>query len=1048
MLSPRAAADLLTAAATLDHLAPLARAIGCSGAPLPLGEETREPLGLTETSGARIVSGAGSLRILLLEWPRGTPLRDRIAAAAGRLTTRAPHLLWLVVAVERGGNFLALATWNADRARPRVVALSVDRRRVVPSDAETLCALATATDGDDVMTHARWVDVLGRDSLTRRFYRALEGVMARLANAAVTGATGDERRDIALLWLSRLLFLSFLETKGWLNGDRRFLTRHFEACAGRSGGAHRRFLLPLFFGTLNTPPHQRAPTARALGAVPFLNGGLFARSPIERRHRALHFPDEALAHVFDDLLARYRFTAREDDVAWSDAAVDPEMLGKAFESLMASRDRRASGAYYTPHALVSRVTRAALTQALLVPGVRECDIGRVLDGDDIDPKLAPLLRRRALELAILDPACGSGAFLVHALDELATLLIRCGATEDPVTLRRALLTRSIFGVDVNPTAVWLCELRLWLAVVVEHQESDPLRVPPLPNLDRHIRVGDALGAGTFGDMGVVPGGARIARLRARYARACGTRKRTLERELDRVERSHARAVLDAAIARCAATRRALLATWRGRDLFGERYAPSAAERGEANALRLRSRELRTSRRALLHGGALPFSFATHFPDVASRGGFDAIVGNPPWVRLHRIPMEARRRLRATFTVFARAHWEHGADAASAGRGFAAQVDLAAVFVERSLDLLREGAPLALLLPTKLWRSLAGGGVRRLIAERGTLVALEDWSEFRRSFDAAVYPSLLVARRGKNTSARPDVTVAIRRRDDALQWMVPWPSLGLDADDAAPWLVLPPPAREVFDRLRSSGIALHDTALGRPLLGVKCGCNEAFLVDVADAPIEDAMLRPVVRGESLTRWRIAAGGEAIIWTHAADGRPLSVLPPRARRWLERWRPRLASRTDARGSCWWSLFRTAAADHRRPRVVWADMGRTPRAAVIPAGDALVPLNSCYVVACDRVDDAGALTTLLNSPVAAAWLNAIAEPARGSYRRYLGWTVALLPLPRDWDRARSLLAPLAERACVGEEPDEEDLLHAAARAYKLRAADLEPLLAWLGR
>jgi hypothetical protein len=895
VLSPRAAADLLTAAATLEHLAPLAHAIGCSGTPLALADDAREALGLKDTAGAHILSGAGSLRILLLEWPRGTSLRDRISTAASRLTIRTPHLLWLVIAVERGGSALALATWNADRNRPRVVALSVDRRRVVPSDAETLCALATATDGDDLMTHTRWVDVLGRDSLTRRFYRALEEVVTSLAKGAEARASEQDRRDIALLWLSRLLFLSFLETKGWLDSDRRFLTRHFESCAGRSGGAHRRLLLPLFFGTLNTPLHRRAAAARALGAVPFLNGGLFARSSLERRHSTLHFPDDALARVFDDLLARYRFTAREDDIAWSDAAVDPEMLGKAFESLMASRDRRASGAYYTPQALVSRVTRAALTQALLAPGLREHDVSEILDGGTIDADVASVVRRRALDLAILDPACGSGAFLVHALDQLTVLLTRCGAADNAVTIRRSLLTRSIFGVDINPTAVWLCELRLWLAVVVEHEERDPLRIPPLPNLDRHIRVGDALGAGAFGDMGIVPGGARIARLRARYARACGTRKRTLERELDRAERSHARAVLDAGIERCAATRRALLAAWRGRDLFGERYAPSAAERAQAQALRLRSRELRAARRALLHGGALPFSFATHFADVASRGGFDAILGNPPWVRLHRIPVEARRRLRATFAVFGRASWEHGAEAARAGRGFAAQVDLAALFVERSLDLLRDGAPLALLLPTKLWRSLAGGGVRRLIAERGTLIALEDWSEFRRSFDAAVYPSLLVARRGRTASCRSDVTLAIRRRDDALQWAVPWSALGLDADEAAPWLVLPPAAREVFDRLRSAGIALHESALGRPLLGVKCGCNDAFLVQAADSPIEDAMLRPVVRGESITRWRVAARGEAIVWTHAADGRPLSVLPPRTRRWLERWRPRLASRT---------------------------------------------------------------------------------------------------------------------------------------------------------
>ena len=1048
MLSPRTAADLLTAAATLEHLGPLARAVGCSGAPLPLTDDARAALGLTDASGARIVAGAGSLRVLLLEWPRGAPLRERVTAAAARITARAPQLLWLVIAVERGGTTLAIATWTADRARPRVAALTVDRRRVVPSDAETLCALATATDGDDVMTHTRWVEVLGRDALTRRFYRALDSVVTHLAEAATTRASEGDRRDIALLWLSRLLFLSFLETKGWLDGDRRFLARHFESCAGRSGGAHRTLLLPLFFGTLNTPVQRRAAAARALGSIPFLNGGLFARAPIERCHGTLHFPDDALAHVFDNLLSRYRFTAREDDVAWSDAAVDPEMLGKAFESLMASRDRRASGAYYTPHELVSRVTRAALLEALALPGVLEHELRIALDGGTIDATCAAMLRHRAGDLAILDPACGSGAFLVHTLEELTRLLSRCGDARGPVVIRRALLTRSIFGVDINPTAVWLCELRLWLAVVIEHDEADPLRIPPLPNLDRHIRVGDALGGSAFGDTAIVPGGARIARLRARYARASGSRKRTLERDLDRAERMHARAVLDAGIARCAASRRSLLAAWRGRDLFGDRYAPSAAERADAHALRVRSRELRAARRALVHGGALPFSFATHFADAAARGGFDAIVGNPPWVRLHRIPVDVRRRLRATFAVFARASWDHGANAAHAGRGFAAQIDLAALFVERSLDLLREGAPLALLLPSKLWRSLAGGGLRRLIAERGTVIAVEDWSDAPTAFEAAAYPSLLVARRGRAPSHPSDVALAIRRRDCTLQWTVHRPALGFDADDAAPWLMLPPPARQAFDRVRTAGTPLHETPLGRPTLGVKCGCNDAFLLRAGEEPVEETMLRPVVRGELLARWRVTQSDEAIVWTHAADGHPLPVLPPGARRWLERWRPRLAARSDARGSCWWSLFRTAAADGRRARVVWADMGKAPRAAVIAPGDPLVPLNSCYVVACDREDDAQALAALLNSPVAAAWLNALAEPARGGYRRYLGWTVALLPVPRDWERARSLLAPLAVRAGAGGEPGGDELLQAAARAYRVRPSELEPLLAWIGR
>jgi hypothetical protein len=126
----------------------------------------------------------------------------------------------------------------------------------------------------------------------------------------------------------------------------------------------------------------------------------------------------------------------------------------------------------------------------------------------------------------------------------------------------------------------------------------------------------------------------------------------------------------------------------------------------------------------------------------------------------------------------------------------------------------------------------------------------------------------------------------------------------------------------------------------------------------------------------------------------------------------------------------------------------MGKTPRAAVLPAGDPAVPLNSCYVVACDREEDAHALAAVLNSMVAIAWLNALSEPARGGYHRYLGWTVALLPMPRDWERARTLLSPLGMRAAAGLDLPADELTRAVARAYRIRPAELEPLLAWTGR
>jgi hypothetical protein len=258
--------------------------------------------------------------------------------------------------------------------------------------------------------------------------------------------------------------------------------------------------------------------------------------------------------------------------------------------------------------------------------------------------------------------------------------------------------------------------------------------------------------------------------------------------------------------------------------------------------------------------------------------------------------------------------------------------------------------------------------------------------------------------------------------------------------------------------------------------VKCGCNAAFLVHAhehdddsatvvaADNPapgkapvsrsavIERRLLRPALRGEGITV-RSAVGRTAhtvnelrILWTHGADGLPLRVLPPATARWLAHWRPRLESRRDARArQPWWTLFRTEAARADTPRVVWADIGKRLRTRVLDAGDPTVPLNSCYVVRTTSLDDAYALDALLNSTIAAAWLDVLAEPARGGFRRFLGWTVAALPVPHDWLRARTLLAPIGQRLARHEIVATMELDQAVADAYDVPLRLLTPLLDW---
>jgi hypothetical protein len=144
-------------------------------------------------------------------------------------------------------------------------------------------------------------------------------------------------------------------------------------------------------------------------------------------------------------------------------------------------------------------------------------------------------------------------------------------------------------------------------------------------------------------------------------------------------------------------------------------------------------------------------------------------------------------------------------------------------------------------------------------------------------------------------------------------------------------------------------------------------------------------------------------------------------------------------------WWRLFRTPAAASTQHRVVWSDIGRRVRACVLEPGDSTVPLNTCYVVFACEETAAWALATLLNGPLVDAWLNVLAEPARGGYHRYMAWTVGLLPIPRNPQTLADILASVGIRARDGADISDLELLETALAAYRLRQTDVAPLLEW---
>jgi len=144
---------------------------------------------------------------------------------------------------------------------------------------------------------------LDRESVTREFFQRFRGAVSDVA-AALAEAFPDEEREAvdaeALLLLSRLLFLSFVQEKGWLNGERRFLVDRLEQETRAGRELFSNVLLPLFFGCLNTPMRERSFAAKRLGRVPYLNGGLFEPSPFELRHAEMHLPNELMRQVLED----------------------------------------------------------------------------------------------------------------------------------------------------------------------------------------------------------------------------------------------------------------------------------------------------------------------------------------------------------------------------------------------------------------------------------------------------------------------------------------------------------------------------------------------------------------------------------------------------------------------------------------------------------------------------------------------------------------------------------------------------------------------------
>jgi N-6 DNA Methylase len=853
---------------------------------------------------------------------------------------------------------------------------------------------------------------LDREQVTRQFFQRFRGATRDVASALAEAFPSEPREAAdaqALLILSRLLFLSFIQEKGWLNGERRFLVDRLEHEIRRGREFFSGVLAPLFFGCLNRPLHERTLAARRLGRVPYLNGGLFEPSLFEQRHPELHLPNELLQRVIEEVFEKFDFRIDEGDAAGTH--VDPEMLGRVFESLMAADERAASGSFYTPKEIVDVLTERAITEWL---------------GDGGIDKLS--------RITVLDPACGSGAFLLSALGAIEKLWRKLSGGV-PRDLRARIVANSLFGVDLKPEAVRLCELRLWLAIV-SASDATIDTIQPLPNLDRNILQGNSLlGATDFlGDARADIYRDWIVSLRAqadlveRYRMAPHGQRPMLYRIIRGNDRRLAAELLAKSIE--SAERELEQLTTPQRDLFG-RIVPVDGD--ATRELHARIHEMRRMLDRVEEGTLDFFSFDVHFAHVMARGGFDVVAGNPPWVRNSRIEPRAKRMLAERYSLFR---------VQPDGTAFN-QPDLSVAFFERSLGLAAPDGAIALLMPAKIANAAYAAPLRRAARERARIVAIDDWSDDPRRkkwFDADTFPMGIVLSRSR---APRDVRVSAGGESFTLA------QEELESAQSE-WALVPPHAGAILRRLRRTFPPLAIVLGRKPIMGVKTGDNRNFFLDVQrikenrvvtseGVHVPMSAVCRCARGRDLRPSRLEAS-HWMLWPPAGGWRK----PPR-------WLVHLAEKRGVKPDSFRLSF--VKPEHLGIKVAWKDLSRGVAACVLPdavevngANIPLVPNQTLYSLDCASIDEAYAIAAILNSTVAGALLLSVAERAKDAHYRYFGRTVAAMPYPdaaAEWDA----LVRLSRRAHRGAGVN--DAIDAAvARLYGVSDDELATLRTFVER
>lgn len=602
------------------------------------------------------------------------------------------------------------------------------------------------------------VDVVETFSVERLNKEFFTGYKAQYTKFIKQLPESKRHRDYVKKLLGRLVFLQFLQKKGWMGvpasntkwegGDKEYLLHLIERHQGND------FLLsnvlePLFFNTLNEPRTNDLANC-ILGEnikIPYLNGGLFEEDELDKMRIDFSYDFfKELIHFF----SQYNFTIDENDPDDSEVGIDPEMLGHIFENLL--EDNKDKGAFYTPKEIVQYMSRQSIIQYLKTY-ITEEKYASAIDTLVNTYQLAPILQNKEIasrlttllqNVKVCDPAIGSGAFpmgvmnvLFHTRHTLHPFADKHGSW-NAAQVKREIIQNNIFGVDIEQGAVDIARLRFWLALVVDADTPQPL-----PNLDYKITCGNSLLSRYAIDAPIENVFVEYNKDKPEEDKMSFAKYKQLVNDFtnssDHIAKEDFRETIEA-IKKAfkvelsnqfklkLAKLRGKISTLEAPMLFGER---AKSELKELKKLKIQLDKLEQEQDDILTNQLYSnaFEWRFEFPQLLDENGkftgFDIVIGNPPYLRIQGI--------RDTNPAFAE-------ELVKKYRSATGSFDLYAAFAERGLQVIRQSGLVNYIMPDKWTNAAFGKGLREVVSVQKAAYKIISFGAYQ-VFNASTYTAL-------------------------------------------------------------------------------------------------------------------------------------------------------------------------------------------------------------------------------------------------------------------------------------------------------------------